>query len=96
MQEAACSTLSIVIENARLELLPFLPPIISTIVTAFSKYQAKNVLLLYDTISTMADAVGPALNQPQYVEALMPCLTTRWTAIPDDDRDLFPLFEVFI
>ncbi len=94
VQEAACSTLAIVEENARLELLPFIQPILNALVSAFTKYQAKNVLVLYDTIATLAEAVGPALNQPQFIEVLMPPLTLKWAALGDDDRDLFPLFEV--
>ena len=32
--------------------------------TAFSKYQAKNLLILYDAIGTLADSVGNHLNKP--------------------------------
>ena len=32
--------------------------------SAFSKYQAKNLLILYDAIGTLADSVGNHLNKP--------------------------------
>ena len=31
---------------------------------AFSKYQHKNLLILYDAIGTLADSVGHHLNKP--------------------------------
>ena len=30
----------------------------------FRKYQAKNLLILYDAIGTLADSVGTHLNRP--------------------------------
>ena len=44
---------------------------------AFHKYQAKNLLILYDAIGTLADAVGPALNESAHVQTLMPPIIDR-------------------
>mmetsp|Transcript_9429 Transcript_9429/g.21924 ORF Transcript_9429/g.21924 Transcript_9429/m.21924 type:complete len:365 (-) Transcript_9429:531-1625(-) len=60
---------------------------------AFSKYQAKNLLILYDAIGTLADAVGTALCKPEFVQVLMPPLIGKWNELSDDDRALFPLLE---
>ncbi|OBZ69869.1 Transportin-1, partial [Grifola frondosa] len=62
-------------------------------VFAFDKYQHKNMLILYDAVGTLADAVGPALQNPAYVDILMPSLTRRWSKLKDDDEDLVPLLE---
>ena len=56
-------------------------------------YQAKNLLILYDAVGTLADAVGSELNQPEYLQLLMPPLITKWNAVTDDDRSLFPMLE---
>lgn len=63
VQEAACSAFATLEEEACAELVPFLQQILQVLVFAFSKYQAKNLLILYDAIGTLADSVGSYLNQ---------------------------------
>lgn len=62
-------------------------------------FQKKNLLILYDALGTLADAVGNNLNKPEYIEMLMPPLIQKWDSLNDcgEDRlnDLFPLLEVF-
>lgn len=48
------------------------------LVFAVRKYQAKNLLILYDAIGTLADAVGPALNESAHIQTLMPPLLEKW------------------
>jgi transportin-1 len=74
-------------------MVPYLKQILETLVHAFRKYQAKNLLILYDAIGTLADSVGPHLNRPDYIELLMPPLIERWNVLRNDDKDLFPLLE---
>ncbi|KAI9313772.1 armadillo-type protein [Dichotomocladium elegans] len=93
VQEAACSSFSLLEEEVTKGLVPYLHPILSTLATAFDKYQHRNLLLLYDTVGTLADVVMDALNQPQFIEIIMPPLTKKWQQIPDDSTDLFPLLE---
>ncbi|KAI9474313.1 MAG: armadillo-type protein [Benjaminiella poitrasii] len=93
VQEAACSSFSLLEEEAGSDLIPYLQPILTTLCSAFTKYQKRNLLLLYDTIGTLADVVGEALNNPQYIDALMPPLISKWQEIADDSTDLFPLLE---
>lgn len=94
VQEAGCSAFATLEEDAGIELVPYLEPILRNLVFAFDKYQHKNMLILYDAIGTLADAVGRALQNPTYVEILMPPLTGRWAKLRDDDEDLIPLLEV--
>ncbi|KFR01514.1 Transportin-1, partial [Nipponia nippon] len=64
VQEAACSAFATLEEEACTELVPYLAYILDTLVFAFSKYQHKNLLILYDAIGTLADSVGHHLNKP--------------------------------
>jgi len=63
------------------------------LVFAFSKYQHKNLLILYDAVGTLADSVGHHLNKPEYINILMPPLIEKWNLLQDHDKDLFPLLE---
>lgn len=96
VQEAACSAFATLEEEACTELVPYLGFILETLVFAFSKYQHKNLLILYDAIGTLADSVGHHLNKPEYINLLMPPLIHKWNVLKDEDKDLFPLLEVII
>lgn len=93
VQEAACSAFATLEEEACTELVPYLGYILRTLVFAFSKYQHKNLLILYDAIGTLADSVGHHLNKPEYINMLMPPLIQKWNMLKDEDKDLFPLLE---
>uniref|UniRef100_A0A1B6EQY0 Importin N-terminal domain-containing protein n=1 Tax=Cuerna arida TaxID=1464854 RepID=A0A1B6EQY0_9HEMI len=93
VQEAACSAFATLEEEACTELVPYLGFILQTLVFAFSKYQHKNLLILYDAIGTLADSVGHHLNKPDYINLLMPPLIQKWNILKDEDKDLFPLLE---
>lgn len=94
VQEAGCSAFATLEEDAGLELVPYLDPVLRNLVFAFEKYQHKNMLILYDAVGTLADAVGRHLENPDYVKILMPPLTARWDKLQDNDEDLIPLLEV--
>lgn len=94
VQEAGCSAFATLEEVAGAELEPYLPIILPTLVNAFHRYQQKNLLILYDAIGTLADAVGNALNQPQHINILMPPLIAKWQSVDDLDPDIIPLLEV--
>ncbi|CAF3594362.1 unnamed protein product [Rotaria sp. Silwood1] len=93
VQEAACSAFATLEEEACIQMVPYLKQILETLVHAFRKYQAKNLLILYDAIGTLADSVGSHLNRPDYIQLLMPPLIERWNLLRNDDKDLFPLLE---
>lgn len=93
VQEAACSAFATFEEEAANELIPYLPNILYTLVEAFNRYQAKNLLILYDAIGTLADSVRGKLGEAHYAEMLMKPLLEKCQQIRDDDRELFPLLE---
>lgn len=94
VQEAGCSAFATLEEIAGPELEPYLPIILPTLVSAFHRYQQKNLLILYDAIGTLADAVGLALNRDEYIHILMPPLIAKWQSVDDLDTDIIPLLEV--
>ena len=82
------------IEEAALELCtPHLGQILEVLVTAFSRYQAKNLLILFDAVATLAEAVGNALAHPQIVEVLVPAVLAKWERFADDERGLIACTE---
>mmetsp|Transcript_83804 Transcript_83804/g.233748 ORF Transcript_83804/g.233748 Transcript_83804/m.233748 type:complete len:908 (-) Transcript_83804:117-2840(-) len=93
VQEAACSALATLEEEARHQLVPYLGDIVDTLVRAFQYYQAKNLLILYDATGTLADAVGSELDRPEYVQALMVPLMAKFESVADTDRSIVSLFE---
>ena len=93
VQEAGCSAFATLEEEVGPALAPFLAPVLRALVMAFDKYHQKNMLILYDAVGTLADSVGPALNEPEYIHMLMMPLTAKWAALDDADPDLIPLLE---
>jgi transportin-1 len=93
VQEAACSAFATLEEHATTYLVPFLVPILQNLMFAFQKYQAKNLLILYDAVGTLAESIGPELNTPEANAVLMPPLIAKWNELGDTDRQLFPLLE---
>lgn len=94
VQEAGCSAFATFEEDAGQELIPYLEPVLRNLVYAFDKYQHKNMLILYDAMGTLADAVGSALQVPQFIEIFMPPLLKKWEKLKNSDEDLVPLLEV--
>ncbi|CAI4228571.1 unnamed protein product [Auanema sp. JU1783] len=93
VQEAACSAFAVFEEEGGDFLIPYLPEIITTLVKAFSIYQARNLLILYDAVGTLAGSVGSAMRNPAYVQLLMPPLMEKWMRLGNDEKELFPLLE---
>jgi len=93
VQDAACSALATLEEEARRDLVPFIEPILRTLTFAFQKYQSRNMLILFDAIGTLADSVGKALNDPKFIDILMPPLLQKYSNLTDDDPIVFPLLE---
>lgn len=58
-------------------------------------YSRRNLRILYDAISTLAEAAAPALQAPEQRALLMPPLTTKWATLADDDKELLPLLECY-
>jgi transportin-1 len=96
VQEAAMSALASLedgLKETNIDLAPYIDPIVSVFAQAFSKYQIRNKLILWDAIATLAEAAGSLLNQPKYVEVILPPLMQSLNELRDDDHRLFPLLS---
>lgn len=69
--------------------------ILETLATACTRYGRKNLRILYDALSTLAELVGNALAEPSLLRIFMPPLLAKWQSLGDTDRDLLPLLECF-
>lgn len=59
-----------------------------------TRYQAKNIFILYDALGTFCDSLGAEhLNKPVYISKVLAPLVARWNGLQDDDRQLCPLLE---
>lgn len=75
-------------------LVPYLAPIVHALMFAFNKYQAKNRMLLYDAIGSLAEAVGPDLaRHPDLVPELVNPIILQWNVTAHGDSSMFPLLE---
>ncbi len=96
VQEAACSALATLEEQSTPEqLVPRLKVILETLAKACATYGRKNLRILYDAISTLAELVGEHLAVPNLLRVYMPPLVAKWQSLADSDRDLLPLLECF-
>ena len=96
VQEAACSALATLEEQSIPEqLVPRLKVILETLAKACASYGRKNLRILYDAISTLAELVGEHLADPNLLRVYMPPLIAKWQSLADSDRDLLPLLECF-
>jgi transportin-1 len=93
VQEAACSAFATFEEEACNEIVPYLYDIVRTFVEAFKRYQAKNLLILYDAVGTLADSVADKLADPALSQMLMEPIMQKWATLTDEDREIYPLLE---
>lgn len=93
VQHSACSALSVLEEELMAEVTPYIGNIAECMSKCFLFYRERNLMVLYDAVSTLAETTGEGLNKPQYLELLLPPLIQKWNEIPDNDRQLLPLLE---
>ncbi|CAK7567463.1 MAG: hypothetical protein SEPTF4163_005428 [Sporothrix epigloea] len=95
VQEAAASAMATLEERAGLKLEPFAGPIIKQYVKCFEKYKDRNMFILYDCTQTLAEAIGPALANPELSGQLLPSLFKRYESVSNYSREMLPLLECF-
>ena len=72
-----------------------LQAIVETLAMACTRYGRKNLRILYDALSTLAELMGSELAEPSLLRIFMPPLLAKWQSLGDTDRDLLPLLECF-
>jgi transportin-1 len=93
VQASCCSCICAVAETAGPELIPSLPAIFTHIGMAFGFYGVKNRLMLFDTIGTIAEVVGEAIADANYLQLFFPKVIEAFDALEDDNMHLFPVME---
>ena len=95
VQEAAASAFANLEEkaNKQLENPLYCEVIGRQFAKCFGRYKDRNIFILYDCVQTLAEHVGPSLQNPQLVATLMPPILARWDKVSDHSREMFPLLE---
>ena len=70
---------------------PVRQAILKTLAVAATQYTRKNMRILYDALSTLADVQRAKLVP--HLPTIMPPLLQRWHLLHDADRELLPLLE---
>lgn len=93
VQQAACSALSCLIEESRFDIEPYVGDIIDKFVYVYPHYQYTSMGLLHDVMGTLFETLSSYMNNPVYLDAVMPVLIQRWNALSDDNPSLLQIFE---
>lgn len=92
VQEAAISSVAVFIENCDPELIETLlyNDLLAVFDKCFSFYKKKNLIILYDAVGRFAEKVE---FDDSAMQRVLPHLINKWTTLPDDDKELWPLLE---
>jgi len=96
VQIAACSALGEIVEKTGDLMVPYLEPVFLTLTKALEKYQTRALIILFDTIGSMADSIGPATGEGNLPRMYIPPLLLIWNnkaKVNPFDRMLLPLME---
>jgi len=85
VQEASISALLSLLDQGKAQLVPHLNDIVQTLAKALQLYQLNNQRLLHDAIGHLAWAVGPELDKPQYIEAIVAPMFRQFGTVSDND-----------
>lgn len=92
VQEAAISSVAVFIENCDAELVETL--LYNDLLNSFNKcfefYKKKNLIILYDAVGRFAEKCE---LDDHAMQVLLPHLISKWSSLPDDDKELWPLLE---
>jgi transportin-1 len=95
VQSAACTAFCILIVRCSPEVTHYLPELLQILATATSVYRGRAMLNLLDAVSSLCDALGETLRDPQYLSLIVAPLLSLWERTADDDRLLWTLMETF-
>ena len=80
------------IENSDPELLETVlyTELLQSFDRCFQVYKKKNLIILYDAVSRLAEKVE---LEETGMQVLLPHLISKWQSLPDNDKELWPLLE---
>ncbi len=96
VQIATCSAMGVFVEAVGELVTPYLEPIYKIFAQALQKYSTRSRLVLLDTLSVMAEYVGPAIGEGSIPGLYIPPLLRLWNDIAIHnpfDRTLLSLME---
>lgn len=96
VQIAACSALGVIVEHTGDLMIPYLEAVFQTISQALQTYQTRALIILFDTMGSMADFIGPAVGEGNLPAIYVPALLLIWNDKAKTnpfDRTLLPLME---
>lgn len=94
VQVAACSAFGSLIEHCAELFSPLLDPIYRNLMAALGMYQAKSLMVLFDTLGVMADYLGQNIGTGDLPAIYVPPLIHMWESHKDPlSRQLLPLVE---
>ncbi|KAL3760925.1 hypothetical protein ACHAWU_009604 [Discostella pseudostelligera] len=96
VQIATCSAMGVFVEAVGELITPYLEPIYKIFAQALPNYGTRSRLVLLDTLSLMAEYVGPAIGEGSLPGMYIPPLLRLWNDIASHnpfDRSLLPLME---
>ena len=95
VQQAACSSFATLEEDAGRRLLPYLPHVLPYLAEAMDRYQTRSLVVLFDTLGTLADSVKHELAAQQHVAIFMPkvskCRMAFIASMKDDTNPRFAM-----
>lgn len=92
VQEAAITSVATFIENCDPEIIYTIlyTPLLEKFDQCFHFYQKKNLIILYDAVSRLSEKCD---FDEQAMNKLLPHLLNKWSALDDNDKELWPLLE---
>ena len=92
VQESAISGVAVFIENCDPELIETLlySELLQNFDNCFQFYKKKNLIILYDAVGRFAEKVE---LDDIAMQVILPHLINKWTSLPDNDKELWPLLE---
>lgn len=92
VQEAAITAIATFIENSDPDIVGTVlyEPLLDRFDECFRFYQKKNLIILYDAVSRLSEKCD--LDE-QAITKLLPHLLNKWSALDDNDKELWPLLE---
>ena len=93
VQEAGYSAFATMEEEAGPILMPYLSPIVQHLCLALQQFQRKALMVVYDGIQTLANAVAQGLNNATYLQAIVPLIMDKWASVDELDQSLLLILE---
>lgn len=92
VQEAAISSVAVFVESCDPELVETVlyDELLNSFNRCFEFYKKRNLIILYDAVSRFAEKVE--LDE-KAMKVLLPHLVNKWSSLPDNDKELWPLLE---